>query len=335
MASSRRFRKGLSSFMLSSSSTSRGYKVYERDNAPNGTHGHETGGADTWHGARKKKITHPQRVSAFCVVAQTGRLLESQVRQVLVMRGLCGVVLVCVLVNIGGVARLLDRALAFGEPFKMPLPGSRSASFPGWWSGSRQASSMRGAGSKPPAAPSLKTSFCSGGLRLPLRSFGLFSGICGDLARRAASSRAASSCATDAPRRAAPHGRVGVRARTAILAFGARNWPLASSASAAAARGARRRAARRRAALRARRVELRRAVAYWSSRRGFWRTRPTAACWRALALARLPEPRAGIPAKPPRAAAPTSKRAHFTRAEGGCVNFCFCNARWYLTLSSR
>ena len=55
------------------------------------------------------------------------------------------------------------------EPFEMPLPGSRSASFPGWWSGSRQASSMRGAGSKPPAAPSLRTSFCSGGLRLPLR----------------------------------------------------------------------------------------------------------------------------------------------------------------------
>ena len=154
----------------------------------------------------------------------------------------------------------------------MPLPGSRSASFPGWWSGSRQASSMRGAGSKPPAAPSLKTSFCSGGLRLPLRwsassasaatsrgarhrvalrraarrtrrvglrctaasacafarrnlllrlrllSFGFFSGICGDLARRAASSRAASSCATDAPRRAAPHGRVGVRVRATKIA---------------------------------------------------------------------------------------------------------------------
>ena len=111
MASSRRFRKGLPSFMLSSSNTSRGYKVYERDNAPNGTHGHETGGADTWHGAIKEKITHPQRVSAFCVVAQTGRLLESQVRQVLVMRGLCGVVLVCVCVSIAGVARLLDRGI--------------------------------------------------------------------------------------------------------------------------------------------------------------------------------------------------------------------------------
>jgi len=63
------------------------------------------------HGAIKEKITHPQRVSAFCVVAQTGRLLESQVRQVLVMRGLCGVVLVCVCVSIAGVARLLDRGI--------------------------------------------------------------------------------------------------------------------------------------------------------------------------------------------------------------------------------
>ena len=97
--------------MLCSSSKSRGYKVYERDNAPNGTHGHETGGADTWHGARKKKITHPQRVSAICVVAHTGQLLESQVRQVLVIRGLCGVVLVCVCVSIAGVARLLDRGI--------------------------------------------------------------------------------------------------------------------------------------------------------------------------------------------------------------------------------
>ena len=59
--------------------------------------------------------------------------------------------------------------LAISVAFMRPLPGSRSASFPGWWSGSRQASSMRGAGSKPPAAPSLKTSFCSGGLRLLLR----------------------------------------------------------------------------------------------------------------------------------------------------------------------
>jgi len=76
-----------------------------------------------------------------------------------------------------------------------------------------------------------------------------------------ASSHAASDCATDTAHRAAPRGRVGVRARTAILAFGARNWPLASSASAAATRGARRRAAPRRAARRARHVEQRRAVA--------------------------------------------------------------------------
>ena len=122
---------------------------------------------------------------------------------------------------------------------------------------------MRGAGSKPPAAPSLKIF-----LSLPHRpsdvlvssAFGFF-GICGGRARRAASSHAASDCATDTARRAAPHGRVGVRARTAILAFGARDWPLAPSASAAAARGARRRAAPRRAARRARHVELRRAVA--------------------------------------------------------------------------
>ena len=111
MASSRRFREGPSSFILCSSSKSRGYKVYERDNAPNGTHGHETGGADTWHGERKKKITHPQRVSAIFVVAHAGQLLESQVRQELVIRGRCGVVLVCVCVSIAGVARLLDRGI--------------------------------------------------------------------------------------------------------------------------------------------------------------------------------------------------------------------------------
>ena len=45
-----------------------------------------------------------------------------------------------------------------------------------------------------------------------------FFDICDDRARRAASSRAASGCTTDAPRRAAPHGHVGVRVRATILA---------------------------------------------------------------------------------------------------------------------
>ena len=46
-----------------------------------------------------------------------------------------------------------------------------------------------------------------------------FFGICGGRARRVASSHAASGCATDAARRAAPHGRVGARARAIILAL--------------------------------------------------------------------------------------------------------------------
>ena len=44
-----------------------------------------------------------------------------------------------------------------------------------------------------------------------------FFGICGGRARRAASSHAASDCATDAARLAAPHGRVGVRARAIVF----------------------------------------------------------------------------------------------------------------------
>ena len=117
-----------------------------------------------------------------------------------------------------------------------------------------------------------------------------FFGICGGRTRRAASSRAASGCATGAARRAAPRGRVGVASgfvgvRAEILAFGARGWPLASSASAAAARGARRRTARRRAARRARRVELRRAVAsVWllgllACARRFWLLARAAGLW--------------------------------------------------------
>ena len=46
-----------------------------------------------------------------------------------------------------------------------------------------------------------------------------FFGICGGRARRVASSHAASGCATDAARRAAPHGRVGARARAIVLAL--------------------------------------------------------------------------------------------------------------------
>ena len=45
------------------------------------------------------------------LLAHAGQLLESQVRQVLVIRGRCGVVLVCVCVSIAGVARLLDRGI--------------------------------------------------------------------------------------------------------------------------------------------------------------------------------------------------------------------------------
>ena len=135
---------------------------------------------------------------------------------------------------------------------------------------------LSGAGSKPPAAPSLKAFFLfllhRPSAVLVSSAFGFF-GICGGRARRAASSHAASDCATDTARRAAPHGRVGVRARTAILAFGARDWPLASSAS--AARG-----------VEPRRVGLRdgrgtSSCAARSHRRGFWHTRLTAACWRA------------------------------------------------------
>ena len=80
---------------------------------------------------------------------------------------------------------------------------------------------LSGSGSKSPAALYLKTF----GLLLLRPSaassaFGFF-GICGDRARRAASSRAASGCATDVPRRAAPHGRVGVRVCATILASSA------------------------------------------------------------------------------------------------------------------
>ena len=79
---------------------------------------HQTGRMVTKQVARtrgteqeRKKITHPQRVSAIFVVAHAGQLLESQVRQELVIRGRCGVVLVCVRVSIAGVARLLDRGI--------------------------------------------------------------------------------------------------------------------------------------------------------------------------------------------------------------------------------
>ena len=63
------------------------------------------------HGAIKEKITHPQRGSATFVVAHAGPILKSLVRQEFVIRGRCGVVLVCVLVNTGGVARLLGRGI--------------------------------------------------------------------------------------------------------------------------------------------------------------------------------------------------------------------------------
>ena len=81
---------------------------------------------------------------------------------------------------------------------------------------------LSGAGSKPPAALSLKTFFCSCSIDLRLffasSAFSFF-GICGGRARRAASRHAASSCATEAACRAAPHGRVGIRARAMILAL--------------------------------------------------------------------------------------------------------------------
>ena len=56
-----------------------------------------------------------------------------------------------------------------------------------------------------------------------------FFGICGGRTRRAASSRAASGCATGAARRAAPRGRVGV-ASGFVLACARRFWLLARAA---------------------------------------------------------------------------------------------------------
>ena len=107
---------------------------------------------------------------------------------------------------------------AISVAFMRPLSGSRSASFPGWWSGFRQASPMRGAGSKPPAAPSLEASFCSWGLRLLLRW-------------SASSASAATSRGTRrgvAPRRAARRTRrVGLRRSAAsACVFARQSWLL-------------------------------------------------------------------------------------------------------------
>ena len=129
---------------------------------------------------------------------------------------------------------------------------------------------LSGAGSKPPAAPSLKTIFLFL-LHRPSAVFASsafsFFGICGGRARRAAlEARRARAAATEAAvvgrlRAHAPRCAHPARARAMILASGARGWLLASSASAAAARGAWRRVTPRRAARRTRRVGLRRTAA--------------------------------------------------------------------------
>ena len=104
---------------------------------------------------------------------------------------------------------------------------------------------LSGAGSKPPAAPSLETFFCScsADLRLFLllrySAFSFF-GICGGRARRAVSRHAASGCATEASTRAAQRRlerQSGAALRLRHFPSAAFVLPLRHAAAAAAAAG--------------------------------------------------------------------------------------------------